>query len=271
MKKQNLLITILLISNLTISGQSLKPLREQIKDKYTLKYGIPIRIVETITDYNNKSTKTKEENIDFSQTGDTITRSRYKNRKLEMANICIYNQDKYKISEKSKRLITNAGWASIETSYYYKGKNLSEVNTTYNNVSSKETKISTKAIIECDSSGNLTDSKLYNSDNILILHETGKYDYKNNKWIYSAYDSIGGLRQQETLEIIPSKKNNENGDVILYAKDSREKNDIFYRVDYLYDEFGNWIEKRIYKLRKKGNNIQNEKLFQKINRKIEYK
>ena len=271
MKKQIQLLAILLISNLTISGQSLKPLREQIKDKYSLKSGIPVRIVETIKDYKNSGiVESKKEFIDFSQNSDTISRSRYDSGDLEMLHICVYDQKNNKVAENSKRRIKNKGWITLETNYYYDKNGLSEVKTTHN-LDYKEIKISTTAIVDCDSLGNLTDSKLYNSDKALILHETGEYDYRNNSWTYSVYDSIGQLRRQEKLEIIPTKKFNDKGDVILYARDSQEKNKTFYRVDYKYDEFGNWVEKKIYQFRNDGDKALNEKLFQTISRKIEYK
>lgn len=270
MKKQIQLIAILLISNLTISGQSLKPLREQIKDKYSLKFGVPVRIVETTKDYKNNGIESKKEIIDFSKKCDTISTSRFDNGDIEMHHICIYNENNLKTTENLKRKIKDRGWIILETTYKYEKKGLSEVRTTQN-IDYKEIKISTTAIVDCDSLGNLTDSKLYNSDKALILHETGEYDYKNNRWTYSVYDSIGQLRRQEKLEIIPTKKFNDKGDVILYARDSQEKNKTFYRVDYKYDEFGNWVEKKIYQFRKDGDKTLNDKLFQTISRKIEYK
>jgi len=270
MKKQIQLIAILLILNLTVIGQSLKPLREEIKDKYSLKFGVPVRIVETINDYKNSGIKSKKEFIDFSKNCDTISRIRYDSGDLEMLHICVYNQNNNKTAENSKRRIKDKGWITLETNYYYDKNGLSEVKTIHN-VDYKEIKISTTAIVSCGTLGNLTDSKLYNSENVMIIHETGEYDYKNNRWIYSVYDSIGHLKRQEKSEITPFKEFNDKGDVILYARDSQEKNKIFYSVAYKYDEYGNWVEKKIYQFRKNGEKTLNEKLFQTISRKIEYK
>jgi NAD(P)-dependent dehydrogenase (short-subunit alcohol dehydrogenase family) len=55
------------------------------------------------------------------------------------------------------------------------------------------------------------------------------------------------------------------------ARQLAQFNKIYYRVDYTYDESGNWVEKNVYKLRKDGDKAVNEKLFQTVSRKIDYK
>jgi hypothetical protein len=270
MKKQIQLIVILLISTLTISGQSLKTIRDQINDKYTLKFGVPVRIVETIKDYKNSGMESKEEIIDFSRNGKSTTTSRYDKGDLEMSNIRVYNENNLKTNDILKRRIGDKGWSTYKTIYYYGKKGLFKIITT---LTTDYLKVytSTTAIVQSDSLGEFTDYKLYYTDYTLTLHETGLFDYKNNICTYSVYDSKGQLKRQEKLAINPSKKYNDKGDVIFYADNSQENNKIFYRVDYKYDESGNWVEKNIYQFRKEGKEIQNEKLFQTVSRKIKYK
>lgn len=269
MKKQIQLIVILLISTLTINGQSIKTLRNEIKDKYTLKFGDPVRIVETIKDYTNSGVVSKEEINDFSRNGKSITTCRYDNGVLKMNNTRVYNENNLKTSDILKRKIGDKGWTTFKTTYFYGKKGLFKIITTLTTDYSKVYTSST-AIVQCDSLGEFTDYKL-KSDNAQTLHETGLYDYANNIWTYSVYNSKGQLIRQEKLAINPSNKYNNKGDVIFYAEDSQENNKIYYRVDYTYDESGNWVEKNVYKLRKDGDKAVNEKLFQTVSRKIEYK
>jgi hypothetical protein len=270
MKKQIQLIVILLISTLTVSGQSLYSLRDEIKDKYTLKAGIPVKIVETIKDYKYKGIVSKEETIDFSRNGKSITTCRYDKGDMEMYRIREYNENNLKTGDILKRKMGDKGWLTCKSTYYYGKKGLFKIITTITTDYSKDYK-STTSIIECDSLGIFNDCKIYGWDKTPIIHETGLYDYMNNIWTYSKYDSKGHLKRQEKLAINLFKKYNDKGDVIFYPEDSKENNKIFYRVDYNYDELGNWVEKNIYKLIKEGNEIHNEKLFQTISRQIKYK
>ena len=270
MNKLILNIVILLLANLTISAQSLYPLRNEIIDKYSLKMGVPIRIAETIKNYKNSGVESKKEFFDFSENGDTITISRYENGDLKMLHVSVYNGNQFKIADNLKRKINDKGWINLTTTYTYNEKGLSEVRKTQN-VDYKNLTIITTAIIECDSLGNLIDSKLYDSNKTLTIHETGEYNYEENRWIYKVFDPNEQLQRKEVLEIIPTKEYNDLGDVILYPKNIKQNNKTYYRIEYKYDEFENWINKKVYQFEQEGENKINEKLFETINRKIEYK
>ncbi|NJW53646.1 hypothetical protein [Salinimicrobium oceani] len=268
---EKLLINLLLIFCVAFnaSSQSLSSARSNIFDQYTTKFGHPREIRNTNTFYNDSGKEVKEEKIIFSKSSDTISELRYKNSLLDARLIFIFDKEGKLILRTLTNKIPLVGWQSQKAEYRY-GKNglTAIINYNSNDV------ISGKAIFKNDSKGNPVSMELYDQDSRLLGYEKAEYNYEDSTYTYKVYDSSNNLQTSKEYEINSERPNsseyNEIGDVILYRRNWNENDNTFYLIEYKYDELGNWIDKKIFTIEKKGDKFVKKKKNKRFKRKIKY-
>ena len=250
-------------------SQSITSGRTKIFEQYKTEYGQPKEIKNTNTFYNKSGIEIKEEKITFSRNLDTISELRYKNSEIDARLTFIFNKENNLIFRSFKNKVPLFGWQSQKAEYNYSDNGIQEIIDFDSN-----NKIIRKAIFKNDSLRNPISMKLYDSNNNLLGYEKAEYDYSDNSYIYKVYDSNDNLKtsNQHTIEFKKSKSNNynEHGDVILYPRNWDENDNVYYVLKYKYDNLGNWIDKRIYKVEKKGDRFVNKEKDRRFKRKIEY-
>ncbi|WP_298248341.1 hypothetical protein [uncultured Christiangramia sp.] len=250
-------------------SQSITSGRTKVFEQYNTEFGKPKEIKNKNTFYNKSGKEIKEEKITFSKNLDTITELRYKNSQLDARLVFIFDEDKNLIFRSFKNKVPLFGWQSQKAEYKYNRKGIQEINDLDPN-----NNILRKAIFENDSIGNPISMKLYDRNNNLLGYETAEYKYSNNSYTYKVYDSKENLKtsSQHTIDNKQSKSNNynEHGDVISYPRNWNENDNIYYLLEYKYDDMGNWVEKKIYKVEKQGDTFVNKEKDRRFKRKIEY-
>lgn len=235
--------------------------------KYTTKFGKPREIKNKNTFYIKSGKVFKEEKITFSKQLDTIYELRYKNSEFDARLSFIFDDEKNLIFRTFSNKVPLVGWQTVKSEYNEDGIREIIDFDSYNT-------ISRSAIFTNDSLGNPILMELYDSNHNLLGYEKAMYDYLNNSYTYEVYDSNNNLKTSKQLAIDSkkwdSKKHNEHGDVILYP---RNRNDnVYYLIEYKYDDLGNWIEQKIYTVEKKGNgnDLVNKEKDRRFRRKIKY-
>lgn len=263
----NLLLTLFIASN--TYSQSITSARSNVFEQYTTEHGQPREIRNTNTFYNDSGKEVKEEKITFSRNLDTISELRYKKSQLDARLTFIFDKELKLILRSFSNKVPRVGWQRQKAEYRYSNSGLREI-IDYNS----DNNISGIAIFKNDSLGNPVSMKLYDQNNRLLGYETAEYSYGDNTYTYKVYDTSDDLKTTKEYKInskrSSSSKYNEYGDVILYPRSWNENDNIYYLLEYKYDELGNWIDKKIFKVEKKGDEFVKKKKDRRFKRKIEY-
>lgn len=268
---KNPLLNLFLIFFIAFSthSQSITSARSNVFEQYTTQYGQPKEIRTTNIFYNDSGKEVKEEKITFSRNLDTISELRYKNSELDAILTFIFDKDRKLTFRSFTNKVPLFGWQRQKAEYRYNDIGLTEIIDYDSN-----NNISRKAIFENDSLGNPISMKLYDGNNRLLGYEKAKYNYSNNTYTYKVYDSNEDLKTTKEYsmdtKISNSSRYNEFGDVILYSRNWNENDNIFYLIEYKYDELGNWVDKKIFKVEKKGDRFGKKEKDRRFKRKIKY-
>lgn len=269
---KSLILTTLFFYLFLLSGytQSLRIINKEIRDKYTLREEVPEKIIESITDHKkNGSTTKSKETIRFSESGDTITRTRYKGSRLDLLATDIYNSDNQKVFKEIYRH-TGEREMVITIQYTYHNNRLIKIHRTQALKTSGITDES-YGIITTDTLGNPIRSELFDGSDNLYLYQTVDWDYEANRLLFQIYDSLDNRVRKETHFIHPPIEYNEQGDEIYYPEGPTVGNRRFFKAAYTYDAKENWILKKEWLIRMKDGEVVEERLFKTTKRKIDYR
>jgi hypothetical protein len=137
-----------------------------------------------------------------------------------------------------------------------------------------------KTLIICNEKGNPIEVSLLDSNSKLIAKETATYFYNTNKVIRSVVMSdIPVINNKDSLKI--SLKNeskypcadevyNSYGDKIKWKQNSDVDRKMYYEREFNYDNYGNWIDSKIYLVRFRKNGELYKELKSIISREITY-
>lgn len=269
MKTQLLNLLLIFFIAFNTYSQSITSARSNVLEQYTTEHGRPREIRNTNTSYNDSGKEVKEEKITLSRNLDTISELRYKNSELDARLTFIFNKEQKLILRSFTNKVPLVGWQKQKAEYRYSNNGLKEIiNYNSNNY------ISGIAIFDNDSLGNPILMKLYDQNYRLLGYEKAEYIYENNTYTYKVYDSSDDLKTTKEYRInskrSKSSKYNEFGDVILYPRNWNENDQIFYLLEYKYDKLGNWIDKKIYTVEKKGDELVKKAKDRRFKRKIKY-
>lgn len=266
--KQHIIIISLFLTVININAQSITSARSNTYESYVTKFGKPKKIIEKNTFYDKQTTRTKEI-VEFSINLDTIKETRYTSSELDAKLLFVFNSKKQLIFRSYENKVPLIGWQYVESVYSYNENGLSEIKTT-----DSKGNLQSLTKVTCDTKGNPIELKLYDSNQNLIGFETGEYKYENNKWIYKVYNSNSKLISEQELSIENVKsstyKYNKNGDCVLYPRNWKHDKNMYYQIEYKYDEFGNWTEQKIYFVEMINGKLKNKKKNRVFKRKLIY-
>jgi hypothetical protein len=137
-----------------------------------------------------------------------------------------------------------------------------------------------KTTIICNEKGNPIEVSLLDINNKLIAKETATYFYSRNKVFRSVVMSdIPVINNKDSLKIsikyeskYPSDYEvyNNYGDKIKWKENSDIDRKMYYEREFNYDNYGNWIDSKIYLVRFRKNGELYKELKSIINREITY-
>jgi hypothetical protein len=137
-----------------------------------------------------------------------------------------------------------------------------------------------KTTIICNEKGNPLEVSLLDSNNKLIAKEIATYFYSTNKVIRSLVMSdIPVINNKDSLKIsikyesnYPSDDEvyNSYGDKIKWKENRDIDRDMYYEREFNYDNYGNWIDSKIYLVRFRKNGELYKELKSIISREITY-
>jgi len=270
MRKLLLSIGLLILIFAQGKSQSLGSLKRDVFKSFMPKHGIPEQIIRTQSFYSTSEVKKQKNIIDFSARLDTIMEKRFEDELIKAQAMYLFDDNKRLVYISFKEKVSSFGWQEKHTYYKYDNNGLSEIRRT-NVLDQLIDQTRTKS----DSLHNPIYLIWYNADLNLKGYETGEYLYAQNKCIRRMYNNQAELQSKEECSIESKEsdesKFNQYGDCTFYPRAWFENDKVYFQVDYKYDELGNWIEKKLYRLIIVENKVTDKTVLQKIKRKIKYR
>jgi len=114
-----------------------------------------------------------------------------------------------------------------------------------------------------DGDTNLIRLETFTGDSSLIGFETAEYNYDNNLMRISQYNRYSKLintlespiRSGPQFVQSPTNKYNQYGDLVYTERNWSKKDKVFFTIEYIYDDLGNWVSQKRYKNIKNRNGI----------------
>ncbi|WP_332736211.1 hypothetical protein [Flavihumibacter sp.] len=238
----------------------------------------PTRIIERNTSFDLNDKESNDKTIKhFDGAGLLLSYEFYGNNDSLFARVTYVNDtvNRTKLSRVLEVWARNG--LHRETSIYtYSASNILEGTTDLDDKGN----IIRRTKIICNDKGHPTQLSLLDGNGKLFNKERATYFYNTNKVLKTAETSDGIVLSSEDSSKIslkyqsnfPNKYEvfNRNGDLVRWKGKNFIDKDIDYEREYVYDEYGNWIESKIFQLTRGTDGKPIRKIRQKVMREFNY-
>lgn len=266
MRKLTIILSLIFISNYAISQSIYTAIQLNQEREYKTKK--PKKIVEKNIFYNRNGIQTDKNIKTFDKSGMLLTEERY-NESGELTARLIYTNDTV-----NKLILSRIfeSWNTIgyskETAYYAYDKNNFLVSMTDKNANDQITFVSK---VLCNAKGDPIELLLFDGNGNPYGKEVATYYYDRNLVITSVISNDGKTLSNSTRKInyenahlYPNNSEvyNDNGDLIIVREiDSNGvATEKVSEEEYVYDDYGNCTENKIYKVTVKKNGKEIRKI-----------
>lgn len=219
----------------------------------------PKKIIETNIFYNKSSIQTDKNIKTFDEAGMLLVEERYDESGNLKERLTYINDttNKLKLARIFERW--NQFVISKETAFYNYDTNHFLIRMTDKDANGNTLFISN---IVCNYKGHPTQLSLFDGNGNSFGKEIAEYLYEANKAVTSVVSNDGKILSSDTIKIsfktaslFPTDKEiyNANGDLLSWTSKNFKGEETIYEAEYTYDNFGNCIESRIYKVTIKRN------------------
>jgi hypothetical protein len=242
-----------------------------INDRHEYNFGKPQKIIEKKIFHSSKGAEVSKSIKIFDKSGALLTEERYDEQDILTAKLTYIN-DTVKNLKLSR---TFEMWPKyghrLETAFY----SYDEHNFLTSSVDKNETgKIIDVTKIVNNEMGDPIELALFDGDNNSFGKEIAKYDYDKNEVVISIYNNDGSKLSSDTSKIHFNHNDgssyNQYNDVLSYSTKNFNGSINFYECEYQYDQKGNWLEQRIYRIMQGPNDKQKRVLQTLLKREIWY-
>lgn len=246
-----------IISNLANSQNIYSALQLNQDREYKTKK--PKKIVETNTFYNTSGTQVDKNVKAFDEAGMLLIEERYDESGTLKAKLTYTNDtiNRIKLTRIFERW--NQFGFSKETAFYNYDANHFLINTTDKDANGN---IIRRSDLVCNDEGHPIQLSLFDGNGNSSGKEIATYLYDMNKVATSVVSNDDRTLSSDTIKIsfktaslFPNDREtyNGNGDLVNWTSKNFKGEETIYEEEYSYDNFGNCIESRIYKLTIKRN------------------
>lgn len=250
----------------------------QLNEELDYRHKRPIKIVETNLSYSIVGKEIRDKIIKtFDKAGLLSTFEFYTDNDSLIARVSYVNDTLNRLKLSRVYEVRGRNGVMRETSKYgYDNRNFLTGNLDLDNNGN----FIRKTTIVCNEKGNPIEVSLLDSNNKLIAKETATYFYSTNKVIRSVEMSdIPVINNKDSLKISMKYENrypsvdeiyNSYGDKIKWKENSFIDSKMYYEREFNYDNYGNWIDSKIYLVRFRKNGELYKELKSIISREITY-
>ena len=246
-----------IISNLANSQNIYSALQLNQGREYKTKK--PKKIVETNTFYNTSGTHIDKNIKTFDEAGMLLVEERYDESGTLKARLTYTNDttNRLKLTRVFERW--NQFGFSKETALYHYDTNHFLISTTDKDANGN---ILHQSDLVCNNKGHPIQLSLFDGNGNSFGKEIATYLYDINKVVTSVVSNDGRTLSSDTIKIsfktsslFPNDREtyNSNGDLVNWISKNIKGEETIYEEEYSYDNFGNCIENRIYKVTVKRN------------------
>lgn len=270
MRKLTVSFLLILLNGLVRSQTIYTALQLNAEREYKTKK--PKKIIETNTFYNS-SGKQVDKNIKiFDDAGMLLTEERFDDDGTLKARLTYTNDTVNRI--KLSRIIerwTQLGYSKETASYTY-DKNFFLIGTTDRDANEN---VIRQTNLICNDKGHPIELSLFDGNGNSFGKETATYLYDKNRVATSVVANDGRILTSDTIKIsfldaskFPSSTEtyNTHGDLTNWIRRNLNGSETIFEEEYTYDNFGNCVENKIFKVTVKGNGKrkrENDRLFKK--------
>lgn len=242
-----------------------------INDRYEYNFGKPQKITARKTFYSSKGAEISKNVKIFDISGALLTEERYDEQDILTAKLTYINDtvNKLKLSRTFEMWLKYGH--RFETAIY----SYDEHNFLISSVDKNGTgKIIDVAKIVNNEKGDPIELALFDGDNNSLGNETAEYDYGKNEVVIFVYNNEGRKLSSDTSKIHfnynDKSSYNQYNDILSYNTKNFNGSINFYECEYQYDQKGNWLEQRIYRIMLRPNGKKRRTLETLIKREIWY-
>jgi hypothetical protein len=278
MKKSHLIIILFLLTG-HLKAQNLSIIDAlHLNEELDYKARKPVRVIEKNISFNINDKETLDKIIKtFDKAGMLLTFEFYDGKDSLFARATYLNDTIHRIKLSRILEVRDKNVPSKETSIYTYDNNyfLKEVTDFDDNGI-----IIRKRSIFCNDKGHPVELLLFDSKGNFIAKERATYFYKTNKVIRTLETQDGQIINDEDSSKISLKnessyqyhdeKYNSCGDRIRWKGKGFFDKDLIYEREYIYDNFGNWKESKVFLLTIQKDGQQYKKIKSIINREFTY-
>ncbi len=238
----------------------------------------PIRIVEKNISFNINDKKSQDKIIKtFDQAGMLLTFEFYDEKDELFARVTFLNDTIHRIKLKQTFEVWDQNGHFKQTSSYTYDSNyfLKEVTDFDSNGD-----IIRKSSIVCNDKGHPIELSLFDNKGKLVVKEKAVYFYNTNKVIINIETPDGLVVQDNDSSKISLKNESEyassyeiynlQGDKVKWKGNGHFDKDLIYEQEYVYDNFGNWIESKIFLTTIQPDGQPHKKIKSILNREFTY-
>ena len=214
----------------------------------------PIKIIETNIFYNTSGKEVVKNIKDFDEEGLLLKEERFDDYEKLNARLT-YTYDKINRIKLTRTIVRwNPYGVSIETAFYTYDSNNYLINITDKNSKGSVIRISD---LICNEKGHPIQLSLFDRDGKSFGKEIANYHYEKNKVVTSVISNQGDTLSTDTSKIsftnaslFPNEGEsyNENGDLLNWTSKNYKGELTIFENDYIYDNFSNCVESKIYKV-----------------------
>jgi hypothetical protein len=270
MRILTIIFLLTIISNLANSQNIYSALQLNQDREYKTKK--PKKIVETNTFYNTSGTQVDKNIKTFDEAGMLLVEERYDESGTLKARLTYINDttNRLKLARTFERW--NQFGFSKETAFYNYDTNHFLISTTDKDANGN---ILRQSDLVCNDKGHPIQLSLFDGNGNSFGKEIATYLYDINKVVTSVVSNDGRTLSSDTIKISfktaslfpnDSETYNSNGDLVNWTSKNFKGEETIYEEEYSYDNSGNCIENRIYKviIKRNGNKKRNiNRIFKK--------
>jgi hypothetical protein len=270
MRKLTALFLLTFLSGLVRSQNIYSALQLNAEREY--KTQKPKKIIETNIFFNSSGKQVDKNIKTFDDAGMLLTEERYDENGILKSRLTYTNDTVHRI--KMSRVFerwTQFGY-SKETAFYTYDKNFFLVGTSDKDANGN---VIRQTNLVCNDKGHPIELLLFDVKGNPFGKETATYLYDKNKVVTSVVANDGRVLSVDTVKInftsaskFPGDNEvyNVSGDLTSWARRNLNGSETIFEEEYIYDNFGNCTENKIFKVSVKGNGKrkrENDRIFKK--------
>lgn len=257
MRKLTVFIVLTLVSGL-LSAQNIYTALQLNQDR-EYKTAKPKKITEINTFYNTSGKQVDKNVKTFDEAGMLLVEERYDENGSLKAQLTYTNDtsNRIKLTRTFERW-TQSGY-SKETAFYNYDSSKFLISTTDKDANGNTIR---QTNLICNDKGHPIELSLFDGNGHSFGKEIATYFYDKNKVVTSVVSNDGRTLSTDTIKISfitaslfpdDAEVYNANGDLVNWTRKELNGNKTIFEEEYLYDNFGNCTEKKIYKVTVKNN------------------